>query len=135
MTQGPDDEVLTKKRKPLPHAFKPGNPGGPGRTKGIPIYRPKINPENFKEMIDKYLNMSVSELKENLADESLSGLEHVVMSAILSGKKHGDMSKLDCLVNRLIGKIVDKVEVSVPKPHKIEKIEGSSIELGAHFDR
>lgn len=133
MTQGRDDERKSN-RHPLPHAFKPGNPGGPGRTKGIPLYKPRMNPEVLKEMIDKYFLLDIDQLEECKKNNKLTAIEHVIISTMFSAKKYGDMGKLDILLNRLIGKMTDKVEIKTPTPYIIEKRDGQQLEMGGEIE-
>lgn len=133
MTQNSTNGVKTAGPGSKSTMFKVGNPGGPGRPKGG-VYHSKLTTDVLKEMIDGFLLMSVDEIKERLDNTTLSGIEHIIMSAILAARRHGDIGKIDILLNRLIGKLTDKVEIKIPKPHIIEKLDGTKIELGSELE-
>lgn len=112
----------------------------PGQS-GNPSGRPPLPPElrAFKELTNqevkryfaKYSRMSVEEVKEAAADQSLPMIEAVIASGYKEALFEGDFSRLNFVLNRTIGKVSDKVEVELPKPFVIKSRAGEEITLGA----
>ena len=100
-------------------SFKKGETGNKGG-------RPKMDPEikellnltksAYREIALKYLNMSKKEtlaLKEN---DEMSMLEWAFVKCILVIHKKGDYATLDKMMDRVIGKVKDEVDLTI-NPH------------------
>lgn len=61
--------------------------------------------------------------------DDLTNLEVMIISVIMHAKKYGDYKRLDFLLDRLVGKVVDKVEVATPRPTVIKLLEGGEMHL------
>lgn len=107
-------------------AGKSGNPSG----------RPKL-PEELKDctagelklLIWRLWKTKVAELKKMVAEDSEAGAgEQVVAQVFLKAIEYGDPQRLDYLLNRLIGKVKEVVEVEgsvkfeLPTPQEAAKI-------------
>ena len=126
---------MADKKKVVGRPFKKGKPGGPGRPPLAPELKgiPKLTKEQVEACIAKYQWMSLDELEVALKDPKRSMLEHMVMSIIHKAVKHGDQNRLEFLFNRTIGKVKDQVEVSLPEPTFVKRLNGEVIELGAEM--
>lgn len=96
-----------KNLKPL----KPGQSGNPkGRPKNPPQLREiqQLTKGEYSLMINKMLQCK----PEDLANYNGTVLEKWVASVIYHGIKHGDPSRLASLIDRLIGKVPEKVELT-----------------------
>ena len=120
--------VKKAKRSPaqIANNFKKGNKRGPGRPK-MPvelIMMKQLSKDGVKTLLNKFLDWPLSELQAYLKDNSNPVLEYYIAKLLYNGIVTGDVKALSFLFDRLIGKVVDKVEISKPKPTIIELIGG-----------
>ena len=91
--------------------FQPGHPGGPGRPPHPPELKAlrRLTKGELEVLISKILFAQPHELnsfRENI-------LETWVASVAATGIKTGDPARLMMLIDRLIGKVTDKMEIDV----------------------
>jgi len=107
--------------------FGPGNPGGPGRPKGVD---PKLSDFNknltktaVTKMLSDMLDATQADLDLVLADRTEPALKVAIASVIHQCIKQGDYARLESLLNRTIGKVRDESLVET-KSHdeKLEKV-------------
>jgi len=124
---------VTKRKKTGGRDFVVGKPGGPGRPPDPPALKEakRLGKIEFEGLATKYLRMSRADLLAKADDETLSGLDSLIVSILLAGVLDGDQARAEWFLNRLLGKVTDKVEVSQPKPFVIVRSDGSALELGA----
>jgi hypothetical protein len=114
--------------------WKPGQSGNPkGRPKYIlPDYvkdAALLNRPVVERFFAAYMAMSLYELETKLKDKNLTVLEMMVGRLCLEAMKSGDQSRFDFVLNRTIGKVMDRVEHTVVKPMLIERPSGEQILL------
>ena len=114
----------SKKGVPKTGQFKKGNPGGPGRPKDPVelIMTRSLNKTEANAILQKFLFWTVSELKNYLKDDSNLVIEYYVAKLIYMGIVENQIGPLSFLFDRILGIIVDKVEISRPSPTIIELI-------------
>jgi hypothetical protein len=126
-----------KGRKTGGRDFRPGESGNPrGRPKmpkEVKAIR-KLSQESVELLLNKYLSMKFKDLKELIETQESDSADMLVATVIYKGITKGDHYRLDFLLNRLIGKVTDKVEVKVPRATVIHRPNGEQVELGARFD-
>ena len=71
-----------------------------------------ITNEELLSMVNLLVNGTFQELEEVEQDPNTPALQSWIAAVIVKGKKRGDMQALDTLLNRLVGKVKDRVEVS-----------------------
>jgi len=93
-------------------------------SKGLVELR-KVKATEFEEIIYKYQDLSLKVLKVLTSDESLPGKDHLVLACMIKAIETGDHSRMDFMLNRTIGKVKDKLEVSSGMTHRtlIEQLE------------
>lgn len=114
--------------------FKKGNPGGPGRPKKPDDVRKasKLTRTELEKKLNYFLLMDATELETLLKDKKTPMLDVMVGRIVLMAAKHGDQTRLNFLLDRLVGKVKDNVEVSVVKPTIVRRYDSDEvIELGA----
>jgi len=120
-------------KKKFGKQFQPGHPGGPGRPK-MPIemiMMKQLSKDSAKAILNKFLDWPLSELQAYLKDTGNPVLEYYVAKLIYTGIAEGEIQPLSFLFDRLLGKVVDKVEITRPVPTVIQLIgEDRRIVLG-----
>lgn len=118
----------------------PGRPFKPGQT-GNAKGRPKLSSdvkrvrsltgEQLKAIGDVLLLGNKERLEEILNSPRSNLLDIWLASVAKKGISKGDMYSLNELLNRLVGKVTDKVEHKLPQPTIIKRSDGTELELGA----
>ena len=103
-------------------SFKKGNPGGPGRPKDpiAMVMTRSLSKVEANAILQKFLFWTVSELKTYLKDDSNLVIEYYVAKLIYMGIVENEIGPLTFIFDRILGKVVDKVEVTRPEPMIIE---------------
>lgn len=70
-----------------------------------------LNRMAFERIANMYLHLTKSEVKAKLDDPSTPVIELLVASVLVSATKKGDHHKLNFILDRLIGKVVERVEI------------------------
>lgn len=99
---------------------KRGRPFGTGNKAGKG--RPKLSEEDhrlraltntrFQQILNRYLHEPVSNLVNLKKDQSLTALEHAVLSITIASINKGDQIRLQFLLDRLIGKVPEVMQIS-----------------------
>ena len=110
--------------------------GESGNVNGRPILPQdllesrKLNKIEVSRIISKYMNIPICDILHAVESPDSTALESVIAKLITEAHKHGDHNRLNFLFDRMIGKVTDKVELTVPKPTLIRLINGEAIMLG-----
>lgn len=72
----------------------------------------QLTAEEFAEIANLIVKGSIEELRAIAKDESQSALKVMIASVAVKTISRGDMNALDTLLNRLVGKVKDRVEVT-----------------------
>lgn len=91
----------------------------------------KLTKSEVIAKLAQFLKMNVDELQVILEDKALPVIDHWVGRVALMGIKNGDHQRLNFLFDRLIGKVSDKLEVTLPKPTVIVRPNGEQVVLGS----
>lgn len=105
------------------HQFQKGNSGGPGRPK-LPADLHQVNiltRTEFEARASKYMQMPIDDLIVYLKGSNVPSIDHMIGTIIIAAAKGGDQQRLDFLLNRTIGKVVEKIETK--HTHMIQKLE------------
>lgn len=107
--------------------FVPGNVHGKGRPKVPDDVKEarKLNQVEFERVANKYLYLTRDELKEAAEDPDTTVIELLVSSIIVKAVEKGDQMRLEFLLNRLIGRVVDRIEVKPVEPFVLHRRDGS----------
>lgn len=114
--------------------YKPGVSGNPSGRPQLPEdlkKARKLNQIEVGRLINKYMNMSVNEIKDETEDLGTTALESMIGRIIIEAQKFGDYSRVNFLFDRMIGKVTEKVEHKMPTPTVLKLIgEDAAILLG-----
>ena len=92
----------------------------------------KLTRTQVKTLINRFAQFDIDQLEDVLKDKKRTVLEHMVGRIFLLGIKEGDYRRMDAMLDRMVGKVKEEVEVKMPTPYIVENIEtGKSYQLGA----
>lgn len=110
-----------------------GNPNGrPKLSEDLKKIRALTN-KQLKEVGDFLLLGTRATLTEVSQNPESSLLQVWLSSVCITGIKKGDMGALNALLDRLVGKVTDKVQHTLPRPVIIKNRDGSQTVLGAEY--
>jgi len=95
--------------------FKPGQSGNPGGRPKTPqdIRDAKAaDRTEFERTLHKYMHMPIEVIELRLSDPQTPAIEQITGKIIIEAASRGDHMRFDFLLNRLIGKVPDKLEAS-----------------------
>jgi hypothetical protein len=125
---------MAKGKKTGGRDFKPGqvtNPkGGPGLPRDLKEAR-KLNQLELERVMNRFFFSPRYVLKQVMDDPEAPMIELIGASIIHESFAKACHYRLEFLLNRLIGKVQDRIEVKTPEPYIIRKTDGGEIELGA----
>jgi len=127
---------MAKGKKTGGKDFVPGDPRA-GRPP-MPADLKKANAlttAELKRVMNAMLFMDDRDIDVVLACNSSNQLERMIANIIKQANKNGDNVRLDFLLNRLVGKVTEKVEVKLPEPFIVTKRDGSQIVMGAKMPK
>lgn len=107
--------------------FKKGNSGNPNGRPPLPEELKKarkINKAKASQIINDFMNMTILEIKEQISTDDTHAMESLIGKIIIEAQKIGDYSRVNFLFDRMIGKVTDKVEHTMPKPTVIKLLDG-----------
>ncbi len=111
--------------------FEPGNSASPGRPQLPEDLKQarKLNKAEFERIANKFLFLSPQDARDILEDPTSTMLDHLVASIFVRGVQDGSHQHLEFILNRLIGKVSDKIEVK-QKPFVVERLDGTEVVMG-----
>jgi hypothetical protein len=72
----------------------------------------------LEQIIYKYTNMTLIQLKEEFAKPEKAAIDLLVMKCMIKGIEKGDFSWIEPMLARSIGKVVDKHEITATRTHE-----------------
>jgi hypothetical protein len=120
--------------KNLKPPFPPGVSGNPsGRPKTPPdiLEARKLTQNELERIVNKFLYLDRAAIAELVKTPGTPMIELVVASILAQAAQKGDQQRLEFVLQRMIGKVKDQIEVTLPKPFIVSRLDGSSVEMGA----
>ena len=99
--------------------FKKGQSGNPGGRVKMPEELKKarrMNTVACQEIMDRLIKMPLSKIKELMQNPESTAFELMLGKIVAEAIAKGDHMRLSFILDRLIGKVTDKVVVDAPKP-------------------
>ena len=110
------DEQPEKPARKLPaHLWKKGESGNPSGRKKLPndIREAKtMDKIQFARILHKFVHMRKDQLSDSLRNPNATMLELMVGHIVAKAAKDGDTVRATFLLDRMIGKVADQVDVS-----------------------
>lgn len=113
--------------------FVKGDPraGRPRKPKDV-AKAAKLTRTEAEALLTQFMHMDITELEGVLKDKKRKVIEHIIGRVALMAIKNGDHARLNFVLDRLIGKVKENLEVSVVKPTFLKRYDSDEvIELGA----
>ena len=112
--------------------FEKGHLGGPGRPPlpGDIKEAPKLNLDELERVLNRFLYMTRAELQDVVKAPETPLIDALVGSIVARAIQGGDHARLDFILNRLVGRVQEKLEVSTPEPFIIRRLDGSTVVMG-----
>jgi len=126
-------DLMAKGKKTGGKNFELGNTYGQGRPI-LPLDLKGVKPlseDVYKRMYTKYLEMPLSDLTARIEEKTLPALEHLFAASIKAAIDTGNLPGLRDGFDRTLGKVKDSLEVTMPKPLVIRRLNGDEIVLTA----
>lgn len=95
--------------------FKPGesgNPYGRPRLPGAVAEARKLNKVELERILNKYIYLNMQEMQFCANDPTTPAIDLIVIKMVLESIKRGDHVRLETILNRLVGKVADKAEIT-----------------------
>lgn len=92
--------------------FQPGNPGGPGRPPEADPRLKAFTKKEIQESVCKLLRLTVRELSALAQENDTKSLDVIIAHTIKECIKKGDFWALDKMLERVIGKVPQKQELT-----------------------
>lgn len=123
---------MSKGRKTGGRDFVPGDPRAgrkplPPELKGVR----RLNKTELETIVNKYLWTPDADLEATASNPALPPVERWVVSIIHRGLSTGEWHGFEWIAQRLIGKVQEKVEVTLPKPFVVNRLDGTQTVMGA----
>jgi hypothetical protein len=109
------------------HQFKPGGPGGPGRSANW------LKPGDIKHVVGDMMKMTRREMKEFLDRDSATMLEIIIGQILFLAAKNGDPHRMEFILSRVLGRVKDVIEEQDDDGNKvicITRPDGSVVRIG-----
>lgn len=113
--------------------FLPGQSGNPNGRPKIPedIKKAlKLNAFELTRVLNRYLYMNLSELQTDLRRPEATMLELMGGRMVAKAAKDSDTIRATFILDRTIGKVVNHIEIAIPKPTILTKLDGTQLVLG-----
>lgn len=109
--------------------FKKGQVANPGGfTKEQALAR-KLTRDGLTAILNKMREMTHEEMQDHLGRPETPAFEMMIIKCYMSIMETGDMKSFNTLLDRLVGKVKDEVDVNV-RPLTIKRRDGSEMVLG-----
>ena len=115
----------------MSNQWKKGQTGNPKnkRNRGLTKAR-RMTRAEVLDAFSKFMHLTKPELDQYIKDPSTPAMELMLANIVRLGIAKGDTVRLGFMLDRLIGKVSDRVTHEV-KPYVIENLDGAPLELGA----
>lgn len=120
---------MAKGKKTGGRDFKPGQVANPtGMTKELAHER-KLTREGLTAILNKVRTMTHEQMQEHLGKPETPAFDMMIIKVYMRIIEDGEMKDLNLLLDRLVGKVKDEIDVNV-KPTIIKRRDGSEVVLG-----
>lgn len=122
-----------KGRKTGGRNFEPGHSGNPGGRPKLPDdvkAAAKLNKASVELALNRFLSLDRSGIRKALSEPTTPAVDLLIGSVLERAISEGDYRTLEFFLQRLVGKVHDKVEIEYPEPVVIKRRSGERVILG-----
>lgn len=123
-------------RRATKTSFKPGKSGNPNGRPELPAdikEARKLNQVTLERTLNGYLFLPYKDLQRLRADGDLDAFSRIAVGWVIKAEQ-GSVPHLNILLERLIGRVTDSIEVKTPTPFVITRATGEQVLLGAKVE-
>ena len=112
-------------------SFKKGHKGGPGQppTPNEVRKAAKMSQKMFQGVFHRFSLMTYPEFLDFISSPKINMMEKIIAS-IMTKSLEGDTKAAALIWDRMMGRVKENVEISMPKPMVIERPNGEQLVLG-----
>ena len=109
--------------------FKKGQVANPGGFTKEQAEARRLTRAGLAAILNRAREMTHEQMMDALGRPETPAFEMMIIKCYMRIMEDGDMRQLDILLDRLVGKVKDEVDVNI-KPTVIKRRDGSTVELG-----
>lgn len=109
--------------------FKKGDKGNPGGFTKEQAKARHLTRETLKDLMNTLNGATHEDMQRMLGEPNTTALTMMIIRGYMNAIETGDMKQIELVLQRLVGKVKDEVDVNV-KPLVIKRKDGSEIVLG-----
>lgn len=108
--------------------FQPGNSLG-GRTPMTPEQKALAikTRENVSELLNKYITLSLVEVKELLAEQKLPIIDLVFLKNLEKALEDGSMERMDWILNHMMGTLAKQINIKNVSPINLKNLSSDQL--------
>ena len=117
------------------HWFKPGQSGNPKGRKPLPPGEKGLaglTKNKVRQLFGKFMGLTTQEIIAKCEDKTTPALEMILGRIILKAISTGDYTRLEFLLNRVVGKVKDEIDHTTREHFTITYADGSKEILGTN---
>lgn len=105
---------MAKGKKTGGRNFEPGNQVNKGMEKITSEDKQarELTTLEFMRVANQYIHSTVLELKQAMTHPDTKAIDIIVIKILVKAAEHGDQNRLEFILNRLLGKVPDKIDHS-----------------------
>lgn len=109
--------------------FKPGKSGNPGGLTKDQAKAKHLTRETLKDLMSTLNSATHEEMEEILGNPNTTALTLMFVKAYMVAAETGDMRQIEMILQRLVGKVKDEIDVTL-KPRVIRRPSGERVIFG-----
>lgn len=124
-------------KRPVGRPFQKGQSGNPGGRHKLPedIRKARaLNQVELERTVNRFLYMDRAQVQEAIKNPETPMIDLMVASIMAQAAQKGDERRLEFILQRMIGRVTDKIEVKTPTPFVISRASGDQLVLGAKVE-
>jgi hypothetical protein len=99
--------------------FKKGVTGNPLGRPAVPadlLEARKFTRLKLERVLNRMIHMTRQELSDYIKNPNIGAMELLLASILTKAISHGDYQRADFILNRLVGKVPDKIDATITNP-------------------
>lgn len=115
---------------PTPASWKKGQSGNPkGNVDKSLTEAHRYNKREMEQIFNRYLNLTFEDLQKLEKDQTLLAKDLLAIKIIVQGIKTSDPYRFNFILDRLIGKVKDQIDIEIHQPVVITRPSGEQVIL------